>query len=69
MLRNKLKLSKLTNKELIESALKAIEELGYTIKDKYYSNCYFLFEGEDDSICMFHIKEMPRVYICFLECK
>ena len=69
MLKNKLKLSKLTNKELIESALKAIEDLGYTIKDKHYDNCYFLFEGEDDSICIFHIKEMPRIYICFLECK
>lgn len=54
-----LKPKKLTNKELIENLFRAIETDGYHITDKIYGNCYFLFEDEDDSICHFHIKEIP----------
>lgn len=61
------KLKKLSNKELMESAFTQIEkDLGFHIKDKEYGNTYFIFEGNDDSICQFHIKEIPRISFCFL---
>ena len=59
--------SKLSNKELMESALSAIKGMGFTPIDVSYGNTYFCFEGEDDSICHFHIKEIPRFFICILE--
>lgn len=63
--KRKPELTKLTNKELIESALKQIQELGYTIQDVKLGNCYFLFEDEDDSICHFKIKEIPGFLFAF----
>ena len=57
---------KLTNKKLMISALNAIRDLGYTVLDDVYGNSYFVFDGEDDSICHFKIKEIPRVFICIL---
>lgn len=56
-----------TNKRLINSLLKCIGELGYTITDRVFGSCYFVFEGNKNSICHFHIKEIPRLYICIVE--
>lgn len=61
----KLKLKEMTNKELMESAFKAIENLGFHITDKQYNNICFFFEGEENSICEFHIKEIPRFRFAF----
>lgn len=58
-------LSKLTNKELMESALKQIRELGFTLYDVQMGNCYFIFTDEDDSICHFKIKEIPGFLFAF----
>lgn len=55
----------MTNRELMESAFKAIENLGFHILDKQYNDTYFFFEGENDSICEFHIKEIPRFRFAF----
>lgn len=63
--KRKPELSKLTNKELNESALKQIQELGFTVYDVKMGNCYFLFEDEDDSICHFRIKEIPGFLFAF----
>lgn len=52
-------LKKLTNKEIMQSILNKIEELGYTVTDVNIGNTYFLFGGNDDSVCNFHIKEIP----------
>lgn len=61
------KLKKLSNKELIESVFAQIEnKLGFHIKDKKYGDTYFVFEGNKDSICQFHIKEIPRISFRFL---
>lgn len=49
----------MTNKEMAESVLTEIENFGYHIKEKEFGNCYFFFEDEEDSICHFHIKEIP----------
>lgn len=68
-IKQKPQLRKLTNKELIDSAFDMIESLGFHILDKEYGNCYFLFEGDEDSLAHFHIKEIPRVFICILEHK
>lgn len=57
---NKLNVKRLKNRELIEDLFKNIESLGYTIKNKNYGDSYFLFEGEENSICHFNIKEIPR---------
>ena len=62
-------LIKLTNKELIESAFNGIEKEGFHIIERVFGNSYLLFGGEDDSICHFHIREIPRISVCFLECK
>lgn len=55
-------MSKSRNRKLIESLFKQIEkELGYHIVDKQFGNCYFIVESkEPDTICHFHIKELPR---------
>lgn len=55
----KTKMSK--NRKLIENLFKQIEEeLGYHIIDEQYGNCYFIIESkEPDTICHFHIKELP----------
>ena len=55
----KTKMSK--NRKLIESLFKQIErDLGYHIVDEQYGNCYFIIESkEPDTICHFHIKELP----------
>lgn len=55
----KTKISK--NRKLIESLFKQIEkDLGYHIVDEQYGNCYFIVESkEPDTICHFHIKELP----------
>lgn len=57
----KLKLSKKSNKQLMESALKQIEEeTGFHILNKNLGNCYFIFETkEKNTICHFRIKEIP----------
>ena len=48
------------NKELIESFLETLEnDLNITILNTGYGNSYFIFEGEDNSICEFYIKEIP----------
>lgn len=61
------KLKKLSNRELMESAFAQIEnDLGFHIKDKNYGDTYFVFKGNEDSICHFHIKEIPRFSFCFL---
>ena len=62
---NKLELKKLNNVELMESAFSAIEDLGFHILDKQYNDTYFFFEGEESSICEFHIKEIPRFRFAF----
>lgn len=61
----KLKLKEMTNKGLMESAFKAIENLGFHIIDKQYNDTYFFFEGDENSICEFHIKEIPRFRFAF----
>ena len=61
----KTSLKKLTNRELIESAFAYIESNGFHVVNKKFGNCYFLFEGEDDSICHFHIKEIPGFLFAF----
>lgn len=59
--------SKLSNKELIESAFKQIEEeTGFHIINKKFGNCYFIFESEDDdTICHFEIEEIPGFLFAF----
>lgn len=58
---SKAKLSRISNKGLIESALKQIEEeTGFHITDIEFGNYYFLFDGPKNSICHFHIKEIPK---------
>lgn len=54
-------MSKSRNRKLIESLFKQIEkDLGYHIVDEQYGNCYFIVESkEPDTICHFHIKELP----------
>lgn len=48
------------NKQLIESFLETLEnDLNITILNTGYGNSYFIFEGEDNSICEFYIKEIP----------
>lgn len=55
-------MSKSRNRKLIESLFKQIEnDLGYHIVDEQYGNCYFIIESkEPDTICHFHIKELPE---------
>lgn len=55
----------LSNRELIDSLLNEIEvNMGYHILDKTFSNCYFLIESDEpDTVCHFHIKEIPRFSI------
>ena len=61
-----LSLSSISNKQLIESAFKHIEnDLGFHIKDKIYSNSYFVAVDEKDTICHFHIKEIPGFLFAF----
>lgn len=55
-----LKLKNLSNKDLIESLFKAMSDIGFHVRDVEFNDTYFLFEGEKDSICEFHIKEIPR---------
>lgn len=54
-------MNKSRNRKLIESLFKQIEkELRYHIIDEQYGNCYFIVESkEPDTICHFHIKELP----------
>lgn len=60
------KLSKLSNKNLALSAIKEIEEYtGFHATDIYFTNTYFLFDGPKDSICHFHIKEIPGFLFAF----
>lgn len=55
-----------SNKELIELAFKQIErETGFHIIDKHYTDTYFVFEDDKDSICEFHIKEIPGFIFAF----
>lgn len=61
-----LKLSKKSNKGLIESALKQIEEeTGFHITDIEFGNYYFICGGPKNSICHFHIKEIPKFRFAF----
>ena len=54
------KLKKLSNKKLMESAISKIEqETGFHIIDKHFGDSYFVFKGDKNSICEFHIKEIP----------
>lgn len=49
------------NRKLIEELFFQIENnLEYHIIDKQFGNCYFIIESkEPDTICHFHIKELP----------
>lgn len=51
--------SKITNKEMMNQIIDSIKELGYHPYNVDIGNCYFVFEGNDDSICHFNIKEIP----------
>ena len=53
------KTSKITNKEMMKQIIECIKEFGYHPYDITLGNCYFVFEGNDDSICHFKIKEIP----------
>lgn len=60
------KLTRLSNKNLILSAIKALEEdTGFHFTDLEFESCYFIAEGEANSICYFHIKEIPRFKFAF----
>lgn len=52
----------LSSRELINSLLNEIEvDMGYHILDKTFSNYYFVMESDEpDTVCHFHIKEIPR---------
>ena len=59
-------LEKLTNKDLILSALKCIEdETHFHIIYKNFMNTYFFFDRGDDSVCHFRIKELPGYLFAF----
>lgn len=59
-------LHELSNKKLIEKALKQIEEeTRFHIKDREYGSCYFIADGPKNSICHFHIKEIPGFIFAF----
>ena len=47
----------------IETALKCIEDYGFHIKNRVYTDTYFLYDGDKNSICHFHIKEIPRIFV------
>jgi hypothetical protein len=58
--------TKLSNKELVESAFRQIEDdIGFHIIDVEFMNSYSVFGGEDNSICQFHIKEIPHFLFAF----
>lgn len=59
------KLKKMTNKQLIESAFKSIEALGYHIIDVKFTGSYYEYPECDNSMCNFHIKEIPRFLFAF----
>lgn len=60
----------LTNKELIEDAFKQIEkETSFHIINKQYMTTYFVFEDDNESICHFHIKEIPGFIFAFWNIK
>lgn len=60
------KLKKLSNKKLIDSAIKQIEqETDFHIINKCYNDSYFVFKGQKNSICEFYIKEIPGFRFAF----
>lgn len=62
----KAKPTKLSNKNLILSAIKQIEETtGFHIIDLEFGDTYFIASGPKDSICHFHIKEIPKFKFAF----
>lgn len=62
----KAKLTKLSNRKLIEMAFTQIEEdTGFHIIDKQYGDTYFIAKGPKDSICHFHVKEIPGFLFAF----
>ena len=58
-------LTKLNNRELVESVFKQIEQEGFHPIDIVYGDSYFLFEDQENSICHFHIKEVPGFLFAF----
>lgn len=59
-------MKKLSNKQLIESALDyIITETNYTIYDIHYDDTYFVIKDERNSICQFKIKEIPGFLFAF----
>lgn len=59
-MKKKPKLKKLSNKKLIESYLQAIEKnLDLHPKDVSFGDGYFVFDFGNNSVCWFHIKEIP----------
>lgn len=63
---SKVKPAKLSGKNLILSAIKSIEEeTGFHFIDIEFGDTYFLFSGKKDSICHFHIKEIPKFKFAF----
>ena len=61
------RVTKLSNKNLINAVLKQITNFGYNIKDIAFSDTYFVMEADKDSICQFRIKEIPRFFICTMD--
>lgn len=62
----KIKPTRLSGKNLILSAIKSLEEeTGFHFIDIEFGDTYFLFGGKKDSICHFHIKEIPKFKFAF----
>lgn len=61
----KMEIQRLTNKQKIESLIAEIVSMGFHIRYFKTGNYYFLFEGEDNSICHFEIKEIPGFLFAF----
>lgn len=58
---SKAKPTKVSNKNLILDAIKALEEeTGFHFIDVEFGDTYFIATGPKDSICHFHIKEIPK---------
>ena len=60
MSRKEPKPKRLSNKALIESALEDLQkETGFHFTDIKFGNGYFIFTFEKNTVCHFHVKELP----------
>ena len=50
---------KLNNKDLIENMLKQLPTIGFTSQDVEFDSSYFVAYMGENSVCQFHIKEIP----------